>query len=214
MTVLNPIIEFLIRSQLVNASPIFSVELFNIHADEDDHVLCQNLNWTFLILLAGEHHPEYSQAQAFLNKLVASREWEDWARFYLTGTQLIASELEQCCRQDPELKATFKIDLDQVFPQTELIEQTGASAFEHFQTPLWGATGLDAEGQPIELGMIARAETGKQIGDYLRLLTFSAYAEALPADISEIKNITDPFTACFISRLSITVALLRFFVKA
>jgi hypothetical protein len=84
MTVLNPIIEFLIRSQLVNASPIFSVELFNFHADEDDHVLCQNLNWAFLILLAGEHHPEYSQAQAFLNKLVASREWEDWARFYLT----------------------------------------------------------------------------------------------------------------------------------
>ena len=39
----------------------------------------------------------------------------------------------------------------------ELIEQTGASAFEHFQTPLWGATGQDAEGQPIELGMIAGA---------------------------------------------------------
>ena len=596
MTVLNPIIEFLIRSQLVNASPIFSVELFNFHADEDDHVLCQNLNGAFLILLAGEHHPQFSQAQAFLNKLVASREWEDWARFYLTGTQLIASELEQCCRQDPELKAkfqqvetflaenptdeneiaekiwsvlfpesvgirghedactsalrekrmltiselnpdaiqhpakqilftanvllttplatadlseydqdfktqlyeasqetqcfwydhpipigvsaesneilyglknfnqavkverqrhsekatkvnfvlsvsvthnrlqtlgkrylkqlltvsapldqlnlfafteadtdalinqvllpiierscpidnaddlisvfgvdgrygrhysflkaiaalwnvlidpeikaTFKIDLDQVFPQTELIEQTGASAFEHFQTPLWGATGLDAEGQPIELGMIAgalvnqqdiqrgvftpdvtfpnvrlrpdeyvfysklpqalstaaemmtryrsgivpdghntclqrihvtggtngilvaslrrfqpftpsfigraedqayllstfdrpnrlgyvhasglimrhdkegfaqeaiaRAETGKQIGDYLRLLTFSAYAEALSLDTSEIKIITDPFTGCFISRLPITVALLRFSLR-
>jgi hypothetical protein len=596
MTVLNPIIDFLIQSQALNATPILSVELLNLNEDKDAHVLCQNLNGAFLILLAGEHHPEFSMAQALLNKLAASHKWRDWARFYLTGTQLIATELEQRCRQDPELKvkfqqvetalaenptdeiaiaekiwsvlfpesvgirghkdarttaliekrtltitefnldpiqhparqilftanvllttpietadlseydqefktqlyeasqepqrfwydhpipigvsaesneilyglknfnqaveverrrhpekttkvnfvlsvsvthnrlqtlgkrylkqvltarapldqlnifafteadtdaliqqvllpiieqccpinnaedllsvfgvdgrygrhysflkaiaafwnvlidpeiqATFKIDLDQVFPQTELIEQTGASAFEHFQTPLWGATGLDAEGQPIELGMIAgalvnqqdihrgvftpdvtfpdvrlkpdeyvffsklpqalstaaemmtryrfgmvpdgrntclqrvhvtggtngilvdslrrfqpftpsfigraedqayllsilgrpdrlgylhasglimrhdkegfaqeaiaKAETGKQIGDYLRLLTFSAYAEALPLDVSEIKNITDPFTGCFISRLPITVALLRFALR-
>jgi len=596
MTVLNPIIEFLIQSQAVNASPIFSVEPFNLQTDKDAHVLCQSLNGAFLILLAGEHQSEFSQAQAFLNKFAASPKWKDWARFYLTGTQLIASELEQYRLQDPELKAkfqqvetflaenptdeyeiaekiwsvlfpesvgirghedactnalrekrtltisgfnpdpiqhpakqilftanvllttplatadlseydqdfktqlyeasqesqcfwydhpipigvsaesneilyglknfnqtvkverqrhsekttkvnfvlsvsvthnrlqtlgkrylkqvlsanapldqlnifafteadtealinqvllpimerscptdnaedlisvfgvdghygrhysflkaiaalwnvlidpeikaTFKIDLDQVFPQTELIEQTGASAFEHFQTPLWGATGVDAEGQPIELGMIAgslvnqqdihrgiftpdvtfpnvrlkpdeyvfysklpqalstaaemmtryrsgsfpdgrntclqrihvtggtngilvdslrrfqpftpsfigraedqayllstlglpnrlgyvhaselimrhdkegfaqeaiaMAETGKQIGDYLRLLMFSAYADALPLDISEIKKITDPFTGCFISKLPITVALLRFSLR-
>ena len=596
MTVLKPIIEFLIQSKAINVAPILSVEQFNLRTDKDVDVLSQNLNRAFLILLAGEHHPEFSQAQAFLNKLAASRDWEDWARFYLTGTQLIASELEQSCQQNPELKAkfqqvetflgesptdeneiaekiwsilfpesvgirghedactsalrekrtltisefnpdpiqhpakqilftanvlltmplttadlseydqdfktqlnvasqepqcfwydhpipigvsaesneilyglknfnqavkverqrhsekttkvnfvlsvsvthcrlqtlgkrylkqvlsasapldqlnifafteadtnalinkvllpiierccpinsavdlisvfgvdgrygrhysflkaiaalwnilidpeimaTFKIDLDQVFPQTELIEQTGASAFEHFQTPLWGATGLDAEGQAIELGMIAgslvnqqdiqrgiftpdvtfpnvrikpdeyvfysklpqalstaaemmtryrsgvvpdghntclqrihvtggtngilvdslrrfqpftpsfigraedqayllstlglpnrlgyvhasglimrhdkegfaqesiaRAETGKQIGDYLRLLMFSAYADALPLDISEIKKITNPFTGCFISRLPVTVALLRFSLR-
>jgi hypothetical protein len=58
---------------------------------------------------------------------------------------------------DPDIKATFKIDLDQVFPQAELMEQTGASAFEHLQTPLWGAIGEDAIGNPIELGMIAGA---------------------------------------------------------
>ena len=40
---------------------------------------------------------------------------------------------------------------------------------------------------------IARAETGKKIGDYLRLLTSSAYAEALPIGISDIKKITDPY---------------------
>ena len=57
----------------------------------------------------------------------------------------------------PEIEATFKIDLDQVFPQKELVEQTAASAFEHFTTPLWGAHGLDSEGRPIELGMIAGA---------------------------------------------------------
>jgi hypothetical protein len=596
MTVISPIIEFLIQSRAVNASLILPAEPFNRHADKDAHILCQKLNGAFLILLAGEHHPEFSQAQALLNKLAASRKWDDWARFFLTCAQLITTELEQRCQQDPELKlkfqqlktflaekptdenviaekiwsvlfpesvgirshedkctkalrekrtltisefnpdpiqhpakqilftanvllttplatadlseydqdfkaqlyeasqepqrfwydhpipigvsaesneilyglknfnqavkverqrhpdkttkvnfvlsvsvthnrlqtlgkkylkqvltnsapldqlnifafteadsdalinqvllpiierscpidnaddlmsvlgvdgrygrhysflkaiaalwnvlidpeikATFKIDLDQVFPQTELIEQTGASAFEHFQTPLWGATGLDDEGQPIELGMIAgalvnqqdiqrgvftpdvtfpnvrlkpdeyvfysklpqalstaaemmtryrsgivpdghntclqrihvtggtngilveslrrfqpftpsfigraedqayllstlggpnrlgylhasglimrhdkegfaqeaiaRAEAGKQIGDYLRLLTFSAYAEALPLDIREIKNITDPFTGCFISKLPITVALLRFSLR-
>ena len=60
---------------------------------------------------------------------------------------------------------------------------------------------------------IAMAEVGKQIGDYLRILMFSAYAEALPLDIREIKNITDPFTGCFISKLPITVTLLRFSLR-
>jgi hypothetical protein len=58
---------------------------------------------------------------------------------------------------DPRIRATFKIDLDQVFPQAELEQQTGRSAFDHFKTPLWGATAVDAKGNPIELGMIAGA---------------------------------------------------------
>jgi hypothetical protein len=59
--------------------------------------------------------------------------------------------------KDPGVKATFKIDLDQVFPQAELVVQSGASAFEHFRTPLWGARGTDAAGREVELGMIAGA---------------------------------------------------------
>lgn len=247
---------------------------------------------------------------------------------------------------DPEIRATFKIDLDQVFPQAELVEQTGASALEHLKTPLWGATGKDADGNPIELGMIAgalvnqkdihqgvftpdvtfpnsdlkpdeyvffsklpqalsteaemmtrygsgsiadgentclqrihvtggtngilvdtlrrfqtftpsfigraedqayilsslnqperlgyahasglimrhdkegfaqeaiaMAKVGKQIGDYVRILMFSAYAEALPYPMAQIKAMTQPFTGCFISQLPITVALLRFTLK-
>lgn len=247
---------------------------------------------------------------------------------------------------DADIKATFKIDLDQVFPQAELVEQTGASALEHLQTPLWGATGQDAEGNTIELGMIAgalvnqkdihqgvftpdvkfpsgglkadeciffsklpqalsteaemmtrygddssvdgkqtclqrihvtggtngvlvdtlrrfqtftpsfigraedqayllsslnqpgrlgyahasglimrhdkegfaqeaiaMAKVGKQIGDYVRILMFSAYAQALPQGIQEIKAMTNPFTGCFISQLPVTVALLRFTLK-
>ena len=58
---------------------------------------------------------------------------------------------------DPRIKASFKIDLDQVFPQAALIEETGKSAFEHFTTPLWGALAADQDGRPVELGMIAGA---------------------------------------------------------
>jgi hypothetical protein len=58
---------------------------------------------------------------------------------------------------DPQISATFKIDLDQVFPQEELLRATGKSAFEHLKTPLWGASGLDADKQSVELGLIAGA---------------------------------------------------------
>jgi hypothetical protein len=61
-----------------------------------------------------------------------------------------------------EVEGTFKIDLDQVFPQKELVEQTGASAFEHLSGPLWGAHGIDWKGQSIELGMIAGALVNRQ----------------------------------------------------
>lgn len=596
MTTINPIIRFLIQSQSPHAAPILPVTLANPAENQNAGTLCQNLNGAFLILLAGKQHPEFAQAQALFDRLATSPEWGNWARFYLNGARLITAEVEQRCRQDPELKkklqqlntaltenrddgiaiaetiwsvffpegvgihgqetariaslrakrtvtitrlnpepiqnpakqmlftsnvilttplanadlsefdqdfntrladalhapqlywydhpipigvsaesneilyglknlnqavgvehqrhpgktanvncvlsvsvthqelqalgkkylqkvlaasaphdrlnifaftetdtealvrqvllpviehccpidnaeellsvfgvdgrygrhysflkaiaafwhvlidqeikATFKIDLDQVFPQAELIEQTGASAFEHFQTPLWGATGQDTERQPIELGMIAgalvnqtdihqgvftpdvtfpdedlqpdeyvfysrltqalstnaemtvryqpgavpdghktclqrihvtggtngilvdslrrfqsftpgfiaRAEdqayllssfsrpdrlgyvhaaglimrhdkksfaqeaiaaaaVGNQTGDYLRILMFSSYANALPKEVSAIKAITDPFTGCFISKLPTTVSLLRFALK-
>ena len=248
---------------------------------------------------------------------------------------------------EPETKATFKIDLDQVFTQKELVQQAGASAFEHFTTPLWGAQGLDSEGRPIELGLIAgalvnesdigkslftpdvgqpnrelfpdehvffsmlpqalstqaemmtrynapaldgkktciqrvhvtggtngilisslrdhrpftpsffgRAEDqayifsvypnqgvklayahkdglimrhdkkafaqeaiqsahiGKLLGDYVRILFFSAYGSILDDDISRLKDNFDPFTGCFISKIPATVVYLRFALKA
>ncbi len=58
---------------------------------------------------------------------------------------------------DPRIKATFKIDLDQVFPQQRLVTESGTSAFQHFQTPAWGAAATDSQGRSIELGMIAGA---------------------------------------------------------
>ncbi|MCF8130249.1 MAG: hypothetical protein K9N10_17200, partial [Deltaproteobacteria bacterium] len=58
---------------------------------------------------------------------------------------------------DPEVKGSFKLDLDQVFDQAALVKETGSSALEHFTTPLWGAKGEDAEGNPVELGLMAGA---------------------------------------------------------
>jgi len=58
---------------------------------------------------------------------------------------------------DPDIKATFKIDLDQVFPQEILADTTGQSMFDHLKTPLWGALGKDSSGNEVELGLIAGA---------------------------------------------------------
>lgn len=58
---------------------------------------------------------------------------------------------------DSGVRAVFKIDLDQVFPQEELVKETGFSAFEHLKTPLWGAEGEDNHGGRVDLGMIAGA---------------------------------------------------------
>lgn len=58
---------------------------------------------------------------------------------------------------DPAVRATFKIDLDQVFPQEALVGETGRSVLEHFETPLWGAKGRDSSGREVELGLIAGA---------------------------------------------------------
>ena len=58
---------------------------------------------------------------------------------------------------DSQVRATFKIDLDQVFPQEVLREATGRSMFEHLCTPLWGARARAADGTPLELGMLAGA---------------------------------------------------------
>ena len=245
---------------------------------------------------------------------------------------------------NPQIKATFKIDLDQVFPQQEMIEQSGESALQHFCTPLWGARGKDEQGRDVDLSMIAgalvnhndiekslfypdivfppgkklsadelifhsalpqalsteaemmtryadgpldgknrvlqrihvtggtngiliealrkrrpftpsiigRAEDqayllsvlfdqnlalrylhkpglimrhdkhifageaieaaalGKRIGDYVRILLFSYYGKALPWPVEKIKEVIDPFTGCFMSRIPLTVVYLRF----
>ena len=58
---------------------------------------------------------------------------------------------------NPRIEATFKIDLDQVFPQERLVQELGCSAFDLLRSPLWGAGGYDSAGDPVSLGMIAGA---------------------------------------------------------
>ncbi len=58
---------------------------------------------------------------------------------------------------DKDIRATFKIDLDQVFPEKTLARESGQSAFNHFKNDLWGALGKDSDGLDVELGMIAGA---------------------------------------------------------
>ena len=61
---------------------------------------------------------------------------------------------------------------------------------------------------------IEAASTAKLVGDYIRILFFSAYARIRASDIAIIKDIIDPFTGSFVSRIPITVAYLRFAFKA
>ena len=56
---------------------------------------------------------------------------------------------------DNRIQATFKIDLDQVFPQQELVAETGKSALEHLTTDRWGARAVSAAGEDLDLIMIA-----------------------------------------------------------
>jgi hypothetical protein len=66
---------------------------------------------------------------------------------------------------DPRIKAVFKIDLDQIFPQEALVRETGASALEHLSSPLWGARGLDRRGRRVDLEMIAGALVNREDAD-------------------------------------------------
>lgn len=56
---------------------------------------------------------------------------------------------------DNNIKGTFKIDLDQVFPQEKIKETTGMYAFDFFRSKKWGAVGYDQKNRKVHLGMIA-----------------------------------------------------------
>lgn len=56
---------------------------------------------------------------------------------------------------DGTVRATFKFDLDQSFPQAELVAESGQSAFEHLTTDRWGAQARTRNGDQVDLMMIA-----------------------------------------------------------
>ncbi len=56
---------------------------------------------------------------------------------------------------NPQVRFTFKIDLDQVFDQAALLAQTGRSALQLIANPLWGGRAVDHAGRQVDLGMLA-----------------------------------------------------------
>ena len=72
---------------------------------------------------------------------------------------------------------------------------------------------------------MAAAEAGKLIGDDVRILQFSALARSMAGSAAgqttdagwqaarAVKAILDPFTGCFVSRLPVTVVMLRFALR-
>jgi hypothetical protein len=61
---------------------------------------------------------------------------------------------------------------------------------------------------------IKAAEIGRILGDYIRIIYYSAYAQTLSENLAAVKKIFDPFTGSFISKIPATVAQLRFGFKA
>jgi hypothetical protein len=62
---------------------------------------------------------------------------------------------------------------------------------------------------------IEAAYIGQHLGDYVRLLYFSAYARVLTGGkIGRLKAIIDPFTGGFVSKIPVTVMYLRFALRA
>jgi hypothetical protein len=61
---------------------------------------------------------------------------------------------------------------------------------------------------------IKAAEIGRILGDYIRILYYTAYAQTLSENLAAVKKIFDPFTGSFISKIPATVVHLRFGFKA
>ena len=324
-----------LNEELIRAGLLKNIDVFMFTEEDTDRIINEVL---------GPSAEYYLRHREPAKELAMFGVDGEYGRHY-SFLKAIAALWKVFIRQD--VKATFKIDLDQVFPQPDLVEQTGASAFEHFKTPLWGARGQDTRGNRVELGMIAgalvnesdignsvytpdvrfpdrilsadeliffsvlpqavsteaemmarydnaipdgvatclqrvhvtggtngiridslrrhrpftpsfigraedqayllsalkdsgeslayvhkdglimrhdkeafaqeainSAEIGRTVGDYLRILYFSAYADVLAVNKSDIKETLDPFTGCFISKIPVTVAIMRFALKA
>jgi len=86
---------------------------------------------------------------------------------------------------DPDVRAVFKIDLDQVFPQADLEREAGGSMADLLRTALWGARGTDADGAPVELDMIAGSLVNERdigCGLFTPDITCPAATEPAPAE--------------------------------
>ena len=106
MTALNQILRCLTQSP--HTAPILPLRLSDASGSQDGDTTQHNLNAAFLIVLAGDQHPDYVQARNLLSNLATSPDWGSWAEFYLKGVQLIETEQEERGQLDPKLAETLQ----------------------------------------------------------------------------------------------------------
>ncbi|MGB7096883.1 MAG: hypothetical protein WBD62_19715, partial [Anaerolineales bacterium] len=63
--------------------------------------LLRKINFSFLILLAGEEHPAYQGAKEVLESRSQTDGWDEIARFYLTAKQTIEQEIDSLRQAAP-----------------------------------------------------------------------------------------------------------------
>lgn len=146
---LHHITKDYLKELLKNSTPLSNLDIY-VFTEKDARLLVKEI-----LVPAKNRYLKYSDSPELLRVFGVDGEY---GRHY---SFLKAVSAFWNIMIDPEIEATFKIDLDQVFPQEELVEQTGLSAFEHLKTPLWGARGSDSKGRPLDLGMIAGALVNK-----------------------------------------------------
>ncbi len=143
---LQPIARRYLASELARAGGLSHLDVYAF-TEADTRRLVERV----LVPAAARYHPDEDDAAGLLTVLGVDGEY---GRHY-SFLKAIAALWHVLI--DPSIGATFKIDLDQVFPQQALVDESGASAFEHLCSPRWGADGVDSSGRPVHLGMIAGA---------------------------------------------------------
>ncbi|MBW1888644.1 MAG: hypothetical protein JRI52_09900, partial [Deltaproteobacteria bacterium] len=74
----------------------------------DNPGVAMTLNAAFLNILSGNTHPASELARGFLWRMAESAEWENVARFYLKGIDLVFEEIKNVCAQDPDFSSRLK----------------------------------------------------------------------------------------------------------
>lgn len=141
---LQPIARRYLEHELARAGGLSHLDVYAF-TEADTRRLVERV----LVPAAACYHPEEDDAAELLTVVGVDGEY---GRHY-SFLKAIAALWQVLV--DPNTRATFKIDLDQVFPQEALVAETGASAFEHLCSPRWGADGVDSSGRRVHLGMIA-----------------------------------------------------------
>lgn len=93
--------------------------------NQKDSKILENLNTAFMILIAGDGHPLFHDADRFIKHLLGSAGWKRIAEFYIQGIDLILDEIENISRNDP----IFRSRLEDLF---DCILQKNADIDAHF----------------------------------------------------------------------------------